>query len=345
LENQRQYYEKLIQSNPKYIFAGTYADSGISGAKKDRPGFQAMLDAARNGSIDLIYTKSVSRFGRNVVLLLETVRELKSLGIGVVFEEQRIDTLSAEGEMLLSVLGSIAEEERKAVSSNIKWSVKHQYQQGNAMINADRLLGYDKAADGNLVINEKQAEVVRLIYARYLKGVSAYRIARALNENGVPSYCDRPWGDYRVLSILSNEKYKGDCLMQKTFVNEQGTEVKNAGQLVQYYMEDHHPAIVTREDWEKAQEIRNGRKCKTYSYSGRLHCAYCGAALVRRQNKWGVRWECATYLWKGKAACKGVKIPEHLLPNLPDGHWTVQENEHGTEKNYTYLFKEENSGK
>ena len=266
LDNQTNYYTRIITVNPEYQFCGVYSDSGISGSKENRPGFIAMLESARNGEIDLILTKSISRFARNTVLLLKTVRELKVLGVGVIFEEQKINTLSSDGELMLTVLASIAEEERKAVSGNIKWSIRKCYEQGNALINANHLLGYDKDTNGKLVINKEQAKVVTLIFKRYLEGDSGYKIANELNESNIPTYINKPWSGQRILRIISNEKYMGACVMQKSYINENGKQVKNCGEFDKFYIENHHPPIINKEQWEQAQEIREKRK-QVYVYT------------------------------------------------------------------------------
>jgi site-specific DNA recombinase len=346
LENQRQYYERMIGANPEYEFCGIFSDAGISGSKVNRPGFQAMLAEARKGKVNLILTKSISRFARNTVLLLEAVRELKALGVGVIFEEHHINTLSSDGELMLTVLASIAEEERKSVCSNVQWSVQKRYQRGDAMIDTNRLLGYGKDKSGNLIIDEEQAEIIRLIYIKYLSGISAYQIAKGLNRLGVPTYADKPWSSHRILSIISNEKYMGDCLMQKTFIDDCGKQVQNKGQRDRYYIENHHPSIVSKTDWEKARKLRKSRKTKSYTFSGRLHCPNCGAVLIRKASRWGVDWECGTYLHNGKAACAGIRIPEEILNEIAaeehlQGHWVVEEEKDEAkskrEKSYTLI--------
>ncbi|HEY9059241.1 MAG TPA: recombinase family protein [Pseudobacteroides sp.] len=272
LENQTSYYKRVITANPEYQFCGIYSDSGISGAKENRPGFTAMLEAARNGEVDLVLTKSISRFARNTVLLLKTVREIKALGVGIIFEDQKINTLSSDGELMLTVLASIAEEERKAVSSNVKWSIRKCFERGNPMINTDRLLGYDKDKNGRLIINKEQAEVVRLIFKRYLEGVSGYRLAIELNKAEVSTYNNKQWSSHRILRIISNEKYMGACLMQKSFVNENGKQVMNYGQCDKFYIENHHPPIIDKGQWLMAQEIRNSRRKIYFPEKGGARC-------------------------------------------------------------------------
>lgn len=170
LENQMTYYENLISSNPEYDYVGVFADRGITGTKDSRPEFQRMLNLCREGKIDLIITKSISRFARNTVVMLQTVRELKDIGVEVRFEKENIQTLSGDGELMLTVLSSFAQEESKSVSDNIKWRYRKKFENGELVINTQRFLGYDKDAAGNLVINPKEAEIVKRIYTEYLAG-------------------------------------------------------------------------------------------------------------------------------------------------------------------------------
>lgn len=317
LHNQTEYYERKLKSTPAYEYCGVYSDAGISGYKGNRPGFMAMMEKARNGEINLIFTKSISRFARNTVLLLESIRELRSLGVGVIFEEQNINTLTAEGEFILTVLGSIAEEERKAVSSNVRWAMQNKFKRGEALVNADQLLGYDRDENGELVINKEQAKTVRRIFKLYLEGASGYAIAKEFNQKNIPAYTKYPWSSQRILNIISNEKYVGDCLMQKCYISDDGMEKINRGQKAKYYVNNDHPPIVSRTVWEAAQKTRETRKRKEYPFTGLLICPYCGATLirVRHERKW-VSWICGTYMQKGKSACVGMRIPEGILHEL-----------------------------
>lgn len=321
LKNQTEYYIRKLSNLADSSFVGVFSDAGVSGTKVNRPGFNAMFEKAMAGEIDLIYTKSVSRFARNTLMLLETVRELKAIGVGVIFEEQKINTLSSEGELMLSVLAGIAEEERKSVQTNIQWMIRKNYLRGNAMLNANHLLGYDKDNAGNLMIHPEQAEIVRRIFQMYLNGYSAYGIARKFNEEKIPTYAKKPWSDQRILRIISNEKYAGSCLMQKSFVDEKGHQVRNCGERDQYWIEKSHPAIISQTDWDKAQLIQKSRARKTYPYTSLLHCAYCGSTLIRvvHQKRW-VSWMCYKYLREGKSACPGSRISEARLIELTKEH-------------------------
>lgn len=314
LQNQTEYYERKIKANPGYVFCGIFSDAGISGSREDRPGFQAMLDAARRGLLDIILTKSISRFARNTELLLNSVREMKGLGIGVIFEENRLNTLSAEGELLLTILASVAEEERRSVSKNIQWSIRAGYKKGKPSTAIHSLYGYRKGTDGKTEIDPGQAHTVRQIYERYLAGESAAEIARALNSENVPRDIDMPWSGHCILRILANERYAGDCLLQKSFITDTGKQVRNKGQLDRYYVQGHHPAIISCEVWEAVQMIREERKPNRYPFSSMLRCGLCGASLIRvTAEKKHITWVCATYLHHGKAACAGTRIPESVV--------------------------------
>jgi hypothetical protein len=280
---------------------------------------------------------------------LESIRELKELGVEVIFEEQKIHTLHAEGELMLTVLASIAEEERKSICNNIQWATQARFKQGKVMVDVNRLLGYRKDELGNMVIDKDQAKIIKMIYQRYLAGISAYRIARDLSLEEVPTFTKLPWTSQRILSILSNEKYMGDCRMQKYFVSDDGKEKPNTGQVDQYYIRNHHPAIIRRKDWEAVQQMRENKKRKSYSLSGLLRCPYCHASLIRSTNdKRYIQWTCATYLHKGKDACPGMHIKESTIQAIhAESPITelmyIQEIHHGRDKkakskeNY-YLF-------
>ena len=351
LQNQTEYYERLLRSNSGYEYCGIYSDAGISGAKEVRPGFQTMIEKAKAGEINLIITKSISRFARNTIMLLQYVRELKDAGVGVIFEEQKINTLSSEGELLLTVLAAIAEEERKSVCSNVRWAMQNKFKRGEVMVDTNRLLGYDKDENGRLVVNKSQAKIIRLIYKQYLNGVSAYKIAKEFNNQGVSTYTNMPWSSCRILSIISNEKNMGDCLMQKCFVSDNGREEINKGQRAQYYVKNDHPAIIGRKRWEAAREIRESRKKKNYPFSSLLRCPYCNSTLVRfLQEGKRVDWICSNYLYRTKATCEGIRVPEETLLRITEGlmpiteTMVVLEEEHGkkvakkrTEKNFRLI--------
>lgn len=358
LENQMMTYERLITGNPEYEFAGVFADQGISGYCENRPQFQKMMEKARAGEIDLIITKSISRFARNTVTVLKFARELKELGVGIFFEEQNINTLSGAGEMMLAVLASFAQEESRSMSENNKWSIRKKFEKGEGMINTSRFLGYDKNEYGDLVVNPKEAEIVLLVFDLYLMNVGTSRISDLLNCMGVKTVTGNTWESGTVSGMLCNEKYKGDFHLQKYYTpeNKRNQTRKNNGEVQSYYISENHEPIVTPEIWEKVQEVREKRKCdrnigqdntkkfqNRYPLSGMLICPYCGKTLRRRQvyNK-KIQWLCSTYIEKGVKACKGIRIDDTELQGINIEEQTVVEEViRNGKKHYRYTSKED----
>lgn len=363
LENQEIYYENLITSNPEYEFVKVYTDQGISGFKEKRPGFQAMLEEARKGRIDLIITKSISRFARNTATVLKFTRELKSMGVGIFFELQNINTLSSDGEFMLTVLAAFAQAESEGASLNTKMTYRRKFEQGIPSLFPSRILGYDLDEYGDLVINLEQAEIVRLIYELALKEIWPSKIKNYLNHHGIKTITGKDFVDTGVFRILRNEMYKGDLRLQKTYTDSNRRTRRNAGQVDSWYIEDDHPAIVTKEEWEQVQNILAKRSSQlkeppkikkqsssysrnTYPLSGLLFCPKCGEVLhhkVSNNKQKTVYWACSTNLKKSKAACSGIWIPEQITD-----HWTISEksivlertDEFGS-KCYTYTSKEQ----
>lgn len=361
LENQEAYFIRKYAQETGCEFVGIYSDVGISGTSEKRPAFQEMLNACMCGEIDLIHTKSISRFARNTVTVLEVSRQLKSLGIGIYFEEQDINTMSAEGELMLTVLASFAQEESYNISENQKWAVQKKFARGDVMINTNRFLGYDKDKDGNLIINEKEAEIVRMIFRMYLGGDGTFRIAKKLNELGIPTVTGKQWHETTIRGMLKNEKYKGDCLLQKYYVPKVGgATVANDGKVKSYYITGNHEAIIPKEEWDAVQRLRkeraeernidtkNTQKFKNrYPLSGKLICPYCGKHLRRLYAYKKYVWACSTYIDKGKKVCRGIRIPECVTDE-----WTIDEpvvvreevNADG-EKYYSYSGQQESDGR
>ena len=361
LENQEAYFIRKYAQETGCEFVGIYSDVGISGTSENRPAFQEMLNACMCGEIDLIHTKSISRFARNTVTVLEVSRQLKSLGIGIYFEEQDINTMSAEGELMLTVLASFAQEESYNISENQKWAIQKKFARGDVMINTNRFLGYDKDKDGNLIINEKEAEIVRMIFRMYLGGDGTFRIAKKLNELGIPTVTGKQWHETTIRGMLKNEKYKGDCLLQKYYVPKVGgATVANDGKVQSYYITGNHEAIIPKEEWDAVQRLRkeraeernidtkNTQKCKNrYPLSGKLICPYCGKHLRRLYAYKKYVWACSTYIDKGKKVCRGIRIPECVTDE-----WTIDEpvvvreevNADG-EKYYSYSSQQESDGR
>lgn len=335
---------------------GVYADQGISGFCENRPAFQEMIEKAKGGGIDLIITKSISRFVRNTITVLKVSRELKEAGVGIFFEEQNINTLSGDGELMLTVLASFAQEESRSISENYKWTVKKKFERGDIVLSTSRSVGYDKDEYGDLVINQEQAKIVRRIFKMYLGGRGMFSIAAQLNSEGIPTIKGGKWTEGRLRGMLTNEKYKGDFLLQKyyTLDNRRNKTVRNDGAVQSYYIEENHPAIISREDWEKVQLILQRRKLqkrigasgtdkykKRYPLSGMLICPYCAKNLRRKQvhNK-KIEWWCSTYIKEGKSTCKGVKISDEEASKQNITEPTVVEEviENG-KKHYYYTGK------
>lgn len=356
LENQITYYENLISSNPEYEYAGVFADRGITGTKDSRPEFQRMLNLCREGKIDLIITKSISRFARNTVVMLQTVRELKDIGVEVRFEKENIHTLSGDGELMLTVLSSFAQEESKSVSDNMKWRYQKKFENGEYVLNTQRFLGYDKDADGNLVINPNEAEIVKRIYTEYLDGDGSFKIAKRLKSEGVSTVTGSAWNESSVLDILKNEKYRGDIKLQKTYRDNHINKRKkrNQGEMDSFYIEDNHPPIVTKEVWEQVQlemkkraEAKGNFKGSTkgqnrYPLTGKLFCSKCGAPLRRRtwNSKHSCRkivWQCSNYIKNGKEACEGTSIEDSVISSVNiQGPTVVEEVIKNGKKHYRY---------
>lgn len=358
LENQQETYEQLIRSNPEYEFAGVYSDQGISGYCEKRPGLQEMIRKAKAGEIDLIITKSISRFARNTVTVLKVVRELKGLGVGTFFEEQKINTLSRDGEMMLAVLSSFAQEESQSMSENNKWTIRKKFEQGEVMINTERLLGYDKDEYGGLSINVKEALIVAFLYDKTLFGVGCSRLKNLLNDFGVKSVTGGEWHEGSIRGVLINEKYKWDCHLQKTFTleNKRNQTRQNRGEVQSYYITDNHPAIVSADLWDRVQEERKCRKKESnigsdgtakyqnrYPLSGMLVCPHCGKNLWRRQvHKKRIQWWCSTYIEKGKEACRGIRVEDTEVQKQSITEPTViEEVELNGKKYYRYTSKAE----
>lgn len=285
-EAQVDYYTNYIKSREDWEFVAIYTDEGISATSmRHREGFNKMIKDALAGKINLIVTKSVSRFARNTVDSLTTVRKLKDEGIEVYFEKENIWTLDSKGELLITIMSSLAQEESRSISENVTWGHRKRFADGKVSFAYSRFLGYDKAPDGGLVINEEQAETVRLIYRLFLEGYTPHSIARELTERGLltPGGITR-WSPTTVRSILTNEKYKGDALLQKSYTVDFLTKKTkaNAGEIPQYYVENNHPAIISPEVFEMVQKEMSGRLEGKGRYSGvdrfsaKIRCGQCG---------------------------------------------------------------------
>jgi site-specific DNA recombinase len=258
-EAQVDYYTNYIKSRNDWEFVRVYADEGITGTNtKDRVEFKAMINDALDGKIDLIITKSVSRFARNTVDTLTTVRKLKEKNIEVWFEKENIQTLDSKGELLITIMSSLAQEESRSISENCTWGQRKRFADGKVTVPFSRFLGYDRGEDGNLVVNPEEAKSVKLLYGLFLEGRSCYGVAKELTSRGIktPGGKDK-WSAQSVRSILTNEKYKGDALLQKSFTVDFLTKKKkiNEGEIPQYYVKNNHEAIIEPETWDFVQTL------------------------------------------------------------------------------------------
>ena len=257
---QKNFYTSMIKNRKGWKFAGIYADEAISGtSRSNRKEFNLMMEDALNGKFDYIVTKSISRFARNTIDALECVRQLKlhSPPVGIYFEKENIDTLDAAGELILTILSALAQDESRSISENIRWTFRKNFQNGKPQLDLNRMLGYDKGKNGEWIINEEQADIVRYIFTNFEKGMSANRIAVNLNSMGKYTVQGNKWRANSVFTVLRNEKYVGDVEMQKTITESFLTHrsVKNKGEAPKYYIKNHHAPIIERKQWERVQEM------------------------------------------------------------------------------------------
>jgi len=323
LSAQVSYYSDYIQSHDDWEYVGVYADEALTGTKDNRADFQRLIADCRAGKIDMVITKSISRFARNTVTLLETVRELKNFGIGIFFEEQNINTLSADGELMLTILASYAQEESLSVSENVKWRIHNDFEQGILPMSVQNIYGYKRTADGGLEIVPYEAEIVKQIYRLFLDGFGILKIATELNEHGIKSNTNSRWTEKKVRYILSNEKYIGDLLLQKSFRTDHLTKKtrKNNGEKPQYYVENNHEPIISREMFNQVQTEFERRKRKylkktelqKYAFTGKIVCGNCNKNFRRKVTTARVVWICSTFDKLGKKECASKQIPDETL--------------------------------
>ena len=325
LAAQVSYYSDLIQRHPGWRYAGVYADEALTGTKDNREEFQRLLADCRAGRIDMVITKSVSRFARNTVTSLETVRELKAIGVDVYFEEQKIHSMSGDGELMLTILSAFAQEESRSASDNQKWRIRKAFENGELM-NMRTMFGYRITKKNGIEIDPEQAEIVREMYARIIRGDSLNSVVRWLNRNGQRGAFGGKWNAGRVRDLLSNEKYTGNSLLQKAFRNNHIEKklVHNQGELPQYFATETHPAIIDEATFEAAQQAldciaaqKPASKPKTHhAFTGMILCAGCGRPYRHMKNQGKSRWACPTYFTEGKAYCQCKQIPEEVIMRL-----------------------------
>lgn len=291
-EAQVAFYTQHIKSNPEWEFVDVYTDEGISGTNtRKREGFNRMVEDALNGKIDLILTKSISRFARNTVDTLTTIRKLKEKKVEVYFEKENIYTLDAKGEVMLTIMSSLAQEESRSISENVTWGKRKSMADGKFSLAYKNFLGYEKGEDGFPKIVEEEARIVRQIYSWFLEGRTIRAIADSLTQQGIPTPRRRTkWSVSTITSILTNEKYKGDALLQKTYTADYLTKSvkKNHGEVPQYYIEDSHPAIIDPETFELVQNEMKRRRPHRHQlhrnspFTAKIICSDCGGFYGRK---------------------------------------------------------------
>lgn len=332
---QVQHYTEYIGRNKEWELAGIYTDDGISGTNiKKREGFIEMIDDCMEGKVDMIITKSISRFARNTIDCLKYVRKLKEKNIAIVFEKENINTLEASGELLLTIMASLAQQESASLSQNIKLGLQFRYQEGKVQVNHEHFLGYTKDEDGKLIVDENEAKIIRRIFREYLEGASFRDIANGLEKDKIRTGGKRyKWHLSTIRGILRNEKYMGDALLQKTITTDfiEKIRIKNDGTVPQYYVKDSQEPIIARDIFMLVQEemIRranltsgvDGKKKRVYSSKYALSsictCTKCGD--IYRRIAWNNRgkkstvWRCCTRVEHGPSACDALTIQESEL--------------------------------
>ena len=338
-EAQIQYYTDKINKNPEWQMAGIFADEGITGTQaKKRPEFLKMIRLCRQGKIDIILTKSLSRFARNTVDSLNYIRELRTLGIAVISEKENINTLTAESEMLITIMSCFAQAESESISKNVAWGIRQSFKNGNVPMQYARLLGYQKGKNDLPEIVPDEAEIVREIFRRYLDGASMEQIAESLNSRGLTTKgSGSPYRKIVIQRILTNEKYTGDALLQKTYITDCITKKsrKNNGELPMYLVKNHHEPIISRADFNRVQEemarrsakrsiaekltkTEQGKYSAKYALSELLVCGECGSHY--RRVTWTakgfkeIKWRCINRIQYGKKNChSSPTIDEQVL--------------------------------
>ena len=327
-EAQCTYYTDKIMTNPEWTMAGIFADEGITGTStKKRDDFNRMIRKCRQKKIDLILTKSMSRFARNTLDSLKYIRALKELGIGIIFEKENINTLEMDTELIITFMSAFAQSESESISANVRWGKRQAMKEGKTSVNFKKLYGYFLDSEGNPQVDSDKAEVIRSIFNRYLQGASLRMIRQELEAAGIPNPAgSEKWGIDQIRNILSNEKYCGDVLMQKTFIQDCISKkvVKNTGQLPMYLIQNNHPAVISRDVYQAVQAEKarrsasaspskktssTGRTCyaSKFALSERLVCGECGTLYRRctwkRNGKTRIVWRCVSRLDYGTKYC------------------------------------------
>lgn len=334
LANQIEHYRKMFANNPNYILVGVFSDNGISGAKSARPQFKKMLEMAKNGEIDLIYTKSISRFSRNLINTLEIIRELKAIDVGIYFEEQNMNTLDPKSEFILHLLSIFAESELKSMSGNMRWRIIKDFEEGKLWGGCNHY-GY-KMINRRYIVDPETAPAVKLIYEKYLSGMGTYSIARIMNEMNIPTIKGGKWNNSTVLEILTNRNYTGDLVLQRTFKKDyKSGSVLNRGQVDSFVVEDDHEPIIDKDTYLKVQIIRaqKAKKHKTevqkqkiiHEFSDLLVCENCGHFYRYKKSPYQCAYVCATFMNYGKDKCQSKQIREDVLFNITKKVLNIEE--------------------
>jgi DNA invertase Pin-like site-specific DNA recombinase len=309
LAAQVSYYSDFIQHHPEWQYAGVYADEALTGTKGSRPEFVRLIDDCKSGLIDLVITKSISRFARNTVDLLNTVRELKELGVDVYFEEQNIHTRSGDGELMLTILASYAQEESRSASENCLWRIRERFKKGEP-VGFFTMFGY-RFVNDEMVVYEEEAVIVRMIFDDYISGLGGRKIAMKLREMNVPTVFGGKWSADRVAALIKNEKFTGDSLLQKGFTVDFLTKKQkvNEGEVPHYYVQNSHPAIILPDEFDAVQSEIERRKqtaspCRCGSpFSGKIICGECGGIFGSKV--WHSTDEYRRTIWRCNEKYKG----------------------------------------
>ena len=334
---QIEHYTAYINGHPDWTLAGIYADDGISGTNtKKREEFNRMIDECMAGSIDMVITKSISRFARNTLDCLKYIRQLKEKSIPVFFEKENINSMDSKGEVMLTIMASLAQQESQSLSQNVKLGLQYRYQQGEIQVNCNRFLGFTKDENKRLIVVPEEAEIIKRIYREYLEGASMLKIKRGLEADGILNGAgNEKWHTSNINQILRNEKYIGDALLQKTYTTDflTKTRVKNHGVVPQYYVENSHEAIIPREIFMRVQEeliqrrivhISPNGKNRTFScihcFSNMIVCDGCGEVFRRvhwnNRGKKSIVWRCVSRLENTGLFCEARTVLESTLEQV-----------------------------
>lgn len=333
-EAQMEHYTNFIQKNDEWEFAGIFADDGISGTNtKKREEFNRMIEECMAGNIDMVITKSISRFARNTLDCLKYIRQLKEKNIPVFFEKENINTMDSKGEVLLTIMASLAQQESESLSKNVKMGLQFRYQNGEVQVNHNRFIGYTKDENGHLIIEPSEAKIVKRIYLEYLQGASLKQIGEGLEADGILTAAGKAkWRPETIKKILKNEKYIGDALLQKTYTVDvlSKKRVKNNGIVPQYYVENNHEPIIPRDLYMQVQEemlrranLHSGEKRKKRVYSSKyalssiVYCSKCGDIYRRiawnNRGKHSIVWRCVSRVEHGPCCCDAPTIKDTEL--------------------------------